>query len=160
AARESAARDEARGDDTSRDAGRGHRLAITELVDRPFVDTAAIETFLAAHQFPIPQGTSTTLAFRGNHDRVRVRPSVLGLTSSVPLHRIGRTDLWYLTMELPEKARVEYKFEVYSRGDVQLVEDPLNPGKARDPFGTNSVLHTAGHQRPLWTEPDSESRPG
>ena len=31
--------------------------------------------------------------------------------------------------------------------------DPLNPARAEDPFGQNSVCHTFGYARPAWSEP-------
>src|SRR4030095_3590334 len=40
------------------------------------------------------------------------------------------------------------------------IEDPLNPLRARDPFGANSVVHARGYEIPEWTKLDPESRPG
>src|SRR5207247_4920073 len=36
----------------------------------------------------------------------------------------------------------------------------LNPKRARDPFGANSVLQGAGYEDPSWTHHDPVSRPG
>jgi len=40
------------------------------------------------------------------------------------------------------------------------IEDPLNPQRARDPYGANSVAYGEGYETPEWTQPNAESRPG
>ena len=48
-----------------------------------------------------------------------------------------------------------------ARQRLQLIQDPLNPHHALDPFGANSVVHTEGHEVPDWTQPqDTEARAG
>ena len=85
---------------------------------------------------------------------------VYGLPSSQPLARIDGTDLWHLTIEVPICSRIEYKLEVVRRGRGEWIEDPLNPNRARDPFGANSVAHGAGYRVPEWIRADREARPG
>ncbi|MFT5372840.1 MAG: enterochelin esterase-like enzyme, partial [Lysobacterales bacterium] len=70
------------------------------------------------------------------------------------------SDLWALTMELPEKSRFEYKFEVIRDRNRHLVIDELNPVLAHDPFGANSVCQGYGYKRPGWSLEDSDTRPG
>jgi len=65
-----------------------------------------------------------------------------------------------LTMELPQGSRFEYKFEVVRNGERELLLDTLNDVVAHDPFGANSVCQGYGYQRPTWTLPDAEVRPG
>jgi enterochelin esterase family protein len=55
---------------------------------------------------------------------------------------------------------VEYKLEVVRGGSGVWIEDPLNPRRARDPFGANSVVHGAGYHVPEWVRADPEARPG
>jgi enterochelin esterase-like enzyme len=55
---------------------------------------------------------------------------------------------------------VEYKLEIHRGGGSEWLEDPLNPNRARDPFGANSVLQTEGYEAPAWTRPDPHARPG
>src|SRR4029453_8420165 len=89
------------------------------------------------------------------------RDRVVGLPDPLPLRRLLDTDLWYVTIELPERSRVEYQFEVV-RGDVreEYLNDPLNPRGARGPLGSQSVAAASGYLVPPWTLPDPESRPG
>jgi enterochelin esterase family protein len=120
----------------------------------------AIEGFLESHRFPIVEGASCTFVYRGEADAVKLHHWIYGLPSSQPFARIPSTDLWYLTIELPPGSRVEYKLEVTRDGKTELIEDPLNPLRATDPFGANSVCHASGYEVPAWTQPDPESRPG
>lgn len=135
-------------------------LAIRELESHEPLTPEAIDEFLAAHEFPIVEDTSVTFVWRGPATRVSLRHWIYGLPSSQPFRQVGSTDLWVLTLELPESSRVEYKIEVIEGRFAQWVEDPLNPRRARDPFGANSVCHTRGYEVPEWTRPDPEARPG
>jgi enterochelin esterase-like enzyme len=136
-------------------------LAIRQLVDASVPPSnQAIESFIKSHAFPIVEGTSITFVFRGEANSVSMKYSIFGLPSSQSLHQLHGTDLWYFVLELPEKSRFEYKFEVVRGDSRELIQDLLNRDHARDPFGINSVAHTAGYEVPEWTQPDPESRPG
>ena len=92
---------------------------------------------------------------------MHLRHWIFGLPSSQPFARVAGTDLWYLTLELPR----ELARRVQARGrrataSASWIEDPLNPHRARDPFGANSVVHGDGYETPEWTQPDPEARPG
>lgn len=135
------------------------RLAIARLQDEG-ASPQAIDAFLREHSFPLVEGPSVTFVWRGHADAVSVRHWIFGLASSQNMARLPGSDLWAITLELPPGSRVEYKIEL-SRGDHrELVQDPLNPNLARDPFGANSVVHAQGYATPEWIRPDPESRPG
>jgi enterochelin esterase family protein len=135
-------------------------LAIRELEASGSVTPAAIEEFLAAHEFPLVEDSTVTFVWRGSATAVHLRHWVYGLPSSQPFRRLGPTDLWYLTLELPDESRVEYKIEVVRGRHARWIEDPLNPRRARDPFGANSVCQTRGYEEPDWTRPDPEAEAG
>lgn len=135
------------------------RLAVHKLAGGP-LDGTAIDDFLRSRSVPIVEGPSCTFLYRGEADSVRLRNWIFGLPSSPPFRRLPGTDLWYIILELPEGSRVEYKLEVMRKGSTRLIEDPLNPQKAHDPFGANSVCHAIGYSVPEWTQPDPEARPG
>ena len=135
-------------------------LAIAEMVHASAPTGEAIQTFLDQHEFPLAEGGKVTFVFRGEAEEVRLRHWVYGLSSSEALHRIRGTDLWYHVLELPGESRVEYKLEVTRGGDVQWIQDPLNPHLARDPFGANSVAHGWGYETPEWTRTDPSARQG
>ncbi|NNF26799.1 MAG: enterochelin esterase [Gemmatimonadetes bacterium] len=126
----------------------------------PGVSDQDIDRFIEGHEFPIVEGRFCTFVYRGEADAVSLRHWVYGLETSREFTRVGDTDLWYYVLELPPESRVEYKFEVRRGRRRRLVEDPLNPHKAADPFGANSVCHSAGYEVPEWTRPDPWVRQG
>jgi len=131
-------------------------LAISELIDGGSVTPARIDAFLKDHTFPIVEGQRCTLVFRGEAREVRLRHWIYGLPTAEPFVRILGTDLWYHILELPEKSRVEYKLEIHEDRGARLIRDPLNPQLAHDPFGANSVLHSAGYEIPTWALDDPD----
>jgi enterochelin esterase family protein len=136
------------------------RLAIRRFERALAFDPAAVDTFFASHEFPIVEGPTVTFVYRGEADEVNLRHWIFGLPSSQPFTRLAGTDVWYFILELPEKSRVEYKFEIVRGGMRRWIEDPLNPHRARDPFGANSVCQASGYVIPEWTLPDPEARAG
>jgi enterochelin esterase-like enzyme len=123
-------------------------------------DAAAISAFLEGKDFPIVEGSKVTFCWRGEAEGVHLKTWVFGLPNSQPLNRLEGTDLWYLTLELPPRSRVEYKLEVVRNGRGEWIEDPLNGHRARDPFGANSVARGEGYESPDWAKPDPDARQG
>lgn len=119
-----------------------------------------VDAFLAGRSFPLVEGASVTFVWRGDADGVNLRHWIFGLESDSALARVPHTNLWYLTVEIPHGSRVEYKFEIHHHGGSTWIEDPLNPNRARDPFGANSVMQGEGYEVPHWVTPDPEARPG
>lgn len=150
-------------------------LAIDELLRQQPLSRAAVDRFFAEHEFPIVESrsggkstaethdsgpVSVTFVYRGEADGVRLQHFIYGLETSQPFARAEGGDLWYLVLELPRESHVQYKLNVQRGEDHRWILDPLNPRRARDPFGANSVVHTDGADRPAWTLPDPEVRPG
>jgi enterochelin esterase family protein len=135
-------------------------LAIQELERKGDIEREDVREFLESGPFPRVEGRMVTIVLQGMADAVNLRHWIYGLPSSQPLSRIPGTDLWFLTLDLPEGSRMEYKLEVVSHGHSQLIRDPLNPHLAHDPYGANSVVHGAGYELPDWTQPDPEARNG
>ncbi len=135
-------------------------LAIHRLLREPELSNEAIDRFLEAHQLPILEGSSVTFVYRGEADAVLLQHFIYGLETSQAFERAEGSDLWYLVLELPRKSHLQYKLNVVRGEDQNWILDPLNPQRARDPFGSNSVVRTQGTERPEWTYPDPEARPG
>ncbi|HEX2705786.1 MAG TPA: alpha/beta hydrolase-fold protein, partial [Candidatus Lustribacter sp.] len=136
------------------------RLAINRLKERGPVDAATVDRFLARHPVPVVEGDRVTFLFRGEADVVHIRHRVVGLADPLPLRRLAGTDLWFGTIELPALSRVEYQVEIVRAGQVERVNDPLNPRVAHSPFGPSSVCAAEGYAVPDWAQPDPEARPG
>lgn len=142
---------------------------IQELTDKIAAvsrETAApiIRDFIREHQ-PFPLQTDGACIFffydEGNRiDAVHLIHWVFGLESRQAFFPIGETGAWYLPLELPARSRVEYKLEIARKDQRLWVRDPLNPRKAQDPFGSNSVCPMAGYEEPRWAFPEVGVRPG
>jgi enterochelin esterase-like enzyme len=133
--------------------------AIHQLLDLP-PGERNVDKWMAGKSFPIVEDRNATFVWRGKADAVRLRHFIFGLESANPLECVEGTDLWYVTMEIPARSRVEYKLEIHRGDHSRWIEDPLNPFRARDPFGANSVLQSAGYAHPTWVEPDPRARLG
>jgi len=121
---------------------------------------AAAADLAATSRSPIVDPGGVTFVYRGAADAVSLRCWIHGLPASQPFERVGDGDLWVLRVELPERSRIEYKFEVLRDGREEWILDPLNPLQATDPFGANSVAQGYGYERPEWTLADPAARPG
>jgi len=134
--------------------------ALEELLQRTRLSARDVEEFLKRRSFPLVEGAQVTFVYHGRADRVRLRHFIHGLPATAPFERAPGTDLWHLSVEIPEGSRVEYKLEVARGLDRRLIPDPLNSREARDPFGANSVVYASGYQPPDFTVPDPEARLG
>lgn len=119
-----------------------------------------VDSFIQQNAFPLVQPGKVTFVYRGAADEVLLRRWISGLSTAQALQPLDDTDLWALTMELPDNSRFEYKFEVVRDGQRHLVVDELNGVLAHDPFGANSVCQGFGYERPGWTLPNSEACKG
>ena len=133
---------------------------LRQLIESGTIEPEAFDRFVADHDFPLVEGTTTTFVYRGEADAVLLRHWIYGLPSAQPFERIPGTDLWHLVLELPARSRVEYKIEIVTGNEHRLIRDPMNPHLAHDPYGANSVCQGSGYRTPEWIEPDEEARPG
>lgn len=127
---------------------------------RPHAEVLA--GFIAEHTFPIVEDRTATFFFYDGRpaDGVVLRHWVFGLSSDQPFHRIEGTDAFALAVQLPHDGRVEYKIEVHRGGERHWLRDPLNPRRAFDPFGSNSVCPMPGYREPAWALTDPTARLG
>lgn len=121
---------------------------------------AKVGEFIQNNRFPLIEPGHVTFVFRGQADEVNLRRWISGLSTAQAMQVLEGTDLWVLRMELPDKSRFEYKFEVVRGDHRDLVLDELNDVQASDPFGSNSVCQGHGYKRPAWTLTDPETRKG
>jgi enterochelin esterase family protein len=135
-------------------------LTIKKLISKKPLGRPQIDEFLERGVFPIVEGGEVTFVFHGRADQVNLRHFIFGLPSVQPFVRVEATDLWYLTLEIPARSRVEYKIERVVGADREWMMDPLNPHIARDPYGANSVCHGEGYEVPDWVARDDEAREG
>jgi enterochelin esterase family protein len=113
----------------------------------------ALAAFLAGNQFPLVEPGAVTFAWRGEADRVGLLRFIHARADRAPFQRLPGTDLWLLRLPVENGGRFEYKLAVQRGGGEEWIVDPLNPARADDPFGQNSVCRTWGYARPAWSEP-------
>jgi len=90
-----------------------HVLNLLKQIDAdPSSTVQLVERFLGHHGSPVVQDGTATFFLRGPYDHVVLVRWVFGLESRIPFHRLPNTDIWSLSVELPESSRIEYKFEV------------------------------------------------
>jgi enterochelin esterase family protein len=134
--------------------------ALRKLMRKGAPGRIEVDRFVATATFPLVDGADVTFVYRGKVDAVYLRCWISGLNTAQPLQHLEGTDLWAITINLPEKSRIEYKYEVVAAGRHSLILDPLNGVLAHDPFGANSVCQGYRYRRPDWTEHDEETRQG
>ena len=128
----------------------------------PDLADAELRAFVDGHSFPLVEDDTATFFFWDGQgaDQVILLHWVFGLEARQPFDRLEGTDAFFLPLELPHSARVEYKLEVRRGENSRWVRDPLNPRLARDPFGANSVCPMPGYTEPGWTAPAPGDRGG
>ncbi len=108
--------------------------------------TKRLEVFAAQNDFPFVE--DSTVYFLA--EDTTVQPVFLAgdLTGwqpdSIALKQIGNTRFWYVSLNLPPTARVEYKFVCGKNWFL----DPFNTLKDQGGFGENSVLVMPAYQFP------------
>ena len=131
----------------------GLHPAIARLIAKGSPEAEEVDAFLAGREFPLTEPGAATFAFRGEADHVHLTRWIHAGADRQPFARVPGTDLWLLRLPVEDGGRFEYKLAIGRRGHEELVNDPLNPARAGDPFGENSVAGTFGYARPAWSEP-------
>ena len=127
--------------------------AVTALLAGRMPSPDAIAAFIAAHEFPLIQPGWATFAWVGEADHADIVRWIHGSTGRAPFSRVPGTDLWLLHFPVEDGGRFEYKLAIRRGDSEELTVDPLNPARAGDPFGENSVCRTFGYVRPDWSLP-------
>ena len=103
----------------------------------------------AGEPFPVVAAGTCTFSYRGPADSVRLAHFGVGLPADLDFEPAGRhRPLVPRASAVPDGSRLEYKLEVADASGPHLVEDPLNPRTAHNPFGANSVCEAAGYVTP------------
>src|SRR3954447_5915659 len=115
--------------------------------------SSALDDFLKGREFPLTEPGAATFAWRGAADHVDILRWIHAGGDRARFERVLGTDLWLLRGLVPARGRYEYKLAIGRHGGEEWILDPLNPARARDPFGENSECRTYGYTRPEWSEP-------
>ena len=121
-----------------------------------------ISQFVESRSFPIVDAQRATFFFWDSEhiDSIYLVHWVYGLESKQRFSRIPNSNAFFLSVDLPYYARVEYKFEIHRHDQQFWSRDPYNPQLAFDPFGSNSVCAMPGYQEPDWIRVDPNAQKG
>lgn len=111
----------------------------------------AVAHFTASHGAPLVEPGALTFLWRGEARGVNLLLWINAGVDRRAFTRVEGTDLWTLRIGAMDGGRFEYKLEVAHHHGEAWITDPLNPHKARDPYGENSVAMSHGYARPDWT---------
>ena len=139
-------------DSANADPSERHPSVATFLAEGQF-GPDSIDAFLAANAFPLTSPGTATFAWRGAADRVELLRWIHAGVDRNSFDQVPNTDLWLLTLPVEDGGRFEYKLAVHDGDGEHWVLDPLNPARAGDPFGENSVCRTWGYRPPIWSTP-------
>ncbi|HSF84924.1 MAG TPA: alpha/beta hydrolase-fold protein [Acidimicrobiia bacterium] len=109
---------------------------------------------------PFIDGETVTFTYVGSPRAVRVVHFMAQFPKIPDMERFESTDLWSVTVKLPQRTRMEYQLEIEWDHETQRTIDPLNTRIAHDPFGANSVAHALGYVDPMWTSPSVDAARG
>jgi len=112
-----------------------------------------VTRFLARHEFPLTEPGAATFVWQGTAARVELLRWIHGGVDRTPFQQLPGSGLWVLRLPVEDNGRFEYKLNIQHGDHQDWVLDPLNPTRAGDPFGENSVCRTWGYARPGWSEP-------
>jgi enterochelin esterase family protein len=121
---------------------------------------AAAASFFEEHALPVVEGRLCTFAIRAAADALYLRHRVNLWPDDLELEHIPGTDVWFLTIEIAWRSRVEYQFEIVRDGHRWRFNDPYNPRLARSPLGDCSVCSGPGYAVPDWAAFRAETDPG
>lgn len=112
---------------------------------------SAVDAFVAQIESPLKEPGALTFLWRGEAVSVQLLRWIhAGVDTQVFVRAVG-TDLWYLRLPVTDGGRFEYKLNIIGHHGEHWILDPLNPHRAGDPFGENSVAMSYGYSRPAWS---------
>ncbi len=117
------------------------------------VTPASLKAFIKSQSFPLVSAGQVTFLWVGDALKVSLLRWIHGDVDRSAFSPVPGTPLWLLTMPVTDGGRFEYKLCIQHADNEQWMLDPLNPNKAGDPYGENSVCKTFGYTQPDWSKP-------
>lgn len=123
-------------------------------------DPAEIDRLVKEQPFPFVEPGRAVFVYKGDAEAVSLRPMIAGFPGPHRFAPLNGHHLWWLSLPLPDGARLEYKLEVQRDHHTEWVNDPLNPLTTSNPFGTNSVCRAYGYKVPDFAQIHEATPPG
>ena len=89
--------------------------SVRTLAAQGALTAAALEDLIRDRALPLVEPDSCAFVHRGAADAVALCHFGVGLPTDLSFRRLDGSDLWYLVLDLPRGARLEYKLEVDDR---------------------------------------------
>lgn len=137
-----------------------HTVLAPRVAPDPELTPEVLDRLVFDRGFPLTNEDATVFAFHGDAEGVALIHFGIGLADDLAFERLDDSDWWLLALALPTGTRLEYQLGLTVDGQQHVIEDPLNPHHARNPFGQNSVCRSFGYEVPPWALHDSTSAVG
>jgi hypothetical protein len=111
----------------------------------------AVNYFLSGLVSPLVEPGALTFLWRGEAVSLELLRWIHAGVDRLVFQRLAGSDLWVLRVSVQDGGRFEYKLKVAFPGGEEWVLDPMNPHRADDPFGENSVAMTFGYAPQEWS---------
>ncbi|HLT46688.1 MAG TPA: alpha/beta hydrolase-fold protein [Rubricoccaceae bacterium] len=113
----------------------------------------------------VENDTTAVFLYRGEATTVGLNGDPGQWAETLPLTRLGGTDLWYRRVTLEPDARIEYVLMVDTAAEgfgaeLEGIPDPRNPHRVESGFGPFSELAMPGYEYPEVFAPVRDGTPG
>lgn len=108
-----------------------------------------VTSFLKAYpQSPLVQGDQALFLVEREASSVVLTGDMTNWFTTIPMQRIGKTNLWAVTQTFSTTARLDYKFGIGGGGGRGIFNDPRNSLTSPSGFGVNSELRMPDYVPP------------
>ncbi|HPO50052.1 MAG TPA: alpha/beta hydrolase-fold protein, partial [Spirochaetota bacterium] len=104
--------------------------------ERSLFVNAEFEKIKSQHKIPVINENKVLFFYKGFGNKIQITGDFTSWVSRIDFKKIQDTDLYYLEMNFPLDARLDYKIIV----DDQSILDPLNDNRVSGGFGDNSFF--------------------
>lgn len=109
--------------------------------------------------FPIVDIHEVTFIYFGDDEvtQVELQHSLHGVETQQTLTQVPNSQIFWLTLEVSDKARIEYQFIRHTEEGATVITDPRNPQQTNN---THSVCTMSQYREPSWTNARGYVPPG
>lgn len=129
----------------------GMHPSLKAFVSASNMSSDAVDDFLSGLASPLVEPEALTFLWRGEAESLELLRWIHAGVDSQSFQRLADSDLWVLRIPVQDDGRFEYKLKVVFSDREEWILDPMNPNRAGDPFGQNSVAMTFGYVPPEWS---------
>lgn len=135
------------------------RKLIEELENNPDNADQLVTELRESHRFPIIDIHEVTFVYFGDENitQVDLLHWLYGVETQQALNQIPNSQVFWITLEVSDQARIEYQFICHTEDGATTITDPRNPDKTRS---LHSVCTMTQYREPSWTKTRGYVPPG